>query len=121
MEKNEEEEVLQKMRPVFGSEEWVEAPGLKAQDRTKVNKEAKVVEQLMHNLGMLVSLISRLLYTGVHVVANRLGLMGKKKGNNFEKKKPTWQMKIEKSIMQWQNALTLELWRRGRGLCLEGK
>ena len=82
------------------------------------------MEQLMHNLvkdGMLVSLISRLLYTGVCVVANRLGLMGKNKGNNFEKKKPRRQTKIEKSIMRWQNDLTLELWRRGWELCLGGK
>ena len=28
---NEEKEVLQKMKTVFGSEEWVEVPGLKAQ------------------------------------------------------------------------------------------
>ena len=41
---------VQKMRVVFGSEEWVEVPGLKAQDRRKVNREMKVVEGLMHNL-----------------------------------------------------------------------
>ena len=41
MASNEEKEVLQKMRVVFGSEEWVEVPGLKAQDRRKVNRVVK--------------------------------------------------------------------------------
>ena len=34
----------------MSSEEWVEVPGLKAQDRRKVNREVTVVEGLMHNL-----------------------------------------------------------------------
>ena len=35
---SEEMEVLQKMREVFGSEEWAEVSGLQAQDRRKVSK-----------------------------------------------------------------------------------
>ena len=53
------------MRAVFGSEEWVEVPGLKAQDRRKVSREAKVVEGLMHSPlkdGILVSEILGLMY-----------------------------------------------------------
>ena len=45
----------------------------------------------MHNLvkdGMSVSEISRLLYTALFAVVDRLGLTGKKKGNKFKKKKP---------------------------------
>ena len=51
--------VLQKMRAVFVSEEWVEVPGLMAQDRRKVKK---VVEGLMYCLvkdGISVSEIHR--------------------------------------------------------------
>ena len=46
------------MRAVFGSEEWVHVPGLKAQNKRKANREVKLVQGLMHNLvkdGMLVS------------------------------------------------------------------
>ena len=49
----------------------------------------KVMEGLMHNLvkdGMLVSEINRILYTELNVVTDRLGLVGKKKGNKFQKK-----------------------------------
>ena len=45
-------------------------------------KEAKLVGGLLHNLvweGMSVSDVNRLLYTGSYVVANRMGLIGKKK------------------------------------------
>ena len=77
------------MRAVFGSEERVEVPGLKAQDRRKVNREVKVVDGLMLNLVKdRRPEINRLLYTGSYVVTESLGLMGKKKGNKFKKKKP---------------------------------
>ena len=46
-----EKEVLQRMAAVFSREEWVEVPGLKAQDGSKVNREVKD--------GMSVSQISR--------------------------------------------------------------
>ena len=46
---DEEKEEHLKMRAVFGIEEWVGVPGLKAQDRRKVNREVKIVQVLMHN------------------------------------------------------------------------
>lgn len=41
----EEKMILKKMREVFESEEWMQVPGLKAQDRRKVNREVKPVDQ----------------------------------------------------------------------------
>ena len=41
----EEKMILKKMREVFESEEWMQVPGLKAQDRRKVNREVKLVDQ----------------------------------------------------------------------------
>ena len=58
------------MRAVFGSEEWIEVSGLKAQGRRKVNREVNVVGGLMHSLvtdGMSVLKNNRLLYTGSYV------------------------------------------------------
>ena len=107
-----EKEVLQEMRAVFGSEELVELPGLKAQGRR--NGEVKVVKVLMHNLvkdGIPVSEINRLLYIGLYVVADRLGLMGKKKkGINFDKKKYRWQQALRSA--SWNGGRTWQGMRR---------
>lgn len=106
----EEKDVFEQMRMVFNNDEWLEIPGLKAQDRRKVNKEVMIVEGLMHNLvkdGMSVSAVNRLLYVGSFVVADRLGLMKKKKGKKYERmNKPRWQRRIEKSIVEWRKDLS---------------
>lgn len=60
----------------------------------------------MHNLvkeSTSVSEVNRLLYTVSYVVAERLGLIGKKK--QHEKKKPKWQRRIESSILNWRKNL----------------
>ena len=65
---NEEEKlVYEKMKMVFEQNELEEVPGLKTQDRRKVDREVMIVEGLMHNLvkdGISVSEINRLLYVG---------------------------------------------------------
>ena len=66
-----------------------------------------MVDDLLHNLvweGMTVSDINRLLYTGSFVVADRLGLIGKKKGK-MEKVKPWWLRRLERSIEEWRKDL----------------
>ena len=105
----EEKEMYFKMKEIFEGGDWHEIPGLKAQDRRKINKEVSVVEGLMHNLlekDMDVSEVNRLLYTGAYVVADRLGLMGKKKRKKYEKKKPRWQRRIESSITRWRKDIS---------------
>ena len=79
---NVEKSVFENMKRMFGDDEWLEVPNLKTQDRRKVNKEVKILDGLMHNLvkkGMSVTQINRLLYTGAYAVADRLGLIRKKK------------------------------------------
>ena len=44
--------MLQRMREVFGSEDVMDLPNLKAQDRRKVMAEVKMVDVLLHNLVM---------------------------------------------------------------------
>ena len=105
----EERSVYLVMKNVYDSDVWVEVPGLKAQDRRKINKEVKMVESLMHNFvrkGMSVSDVNRLLYMGAYVVAERLGVKGRKKGKKMERKKPRWQRRIEKSIKNWRKDLS---------------
>ena len=104
---NEENSVFENMKGVFGDDEWLEVPNLKTQDRRTVNKEVKIVDRLMHNLvkkGMSVTQINRLLYTGAYVVADRLGLIRKKKKKRKQNKKPRWQ-RIGKSIGEWRKDL----------------
>ena len=84
-------------------------PRLESTDRRNVNKEVKMVESLMHNFvrkGMSVSDVNRLLYMGAYVVAERLGMKGRKKGKKMERKKPRWQRRIEKSIKNWRKDLS---------------
>ena len=109
---------LGKLREVFESDEVVEIPNLKAQDRRKVAEEVKLVDGLLHNIvsdGMSVTEVNRLLYTGSYMVADRLGLIGRKKGKKKnEKGKPYWQRRIEKSIVEWRKDLgRVEEIRRG--------
>ena len=85
---NEKKSVFENMKRVFGDDEWLEVPNLKTQDRRKVNKEVKMVDGLMHNLvkkGMSVTQLNRQLYPGAYVVADRLGLIRKKKGKRKKK------------------------------------
>lgn len=70
---DEEKDVFDQMRKVYGRKEWEEVSGLKTKDRRKVNREMKIIDGLIHNLvkdGMSVSEINRLLYTGSYVVAD---------------------------------------------------
>ena len=105
---DEERVVFFRMKEVFESNEWLDVPSLKAQDRRKVNKEVHLVEGLMHNLvkpGMTVSEVNRLLYAGSFVVADRLGLIGRRRGKRGDRKKPRWQRRIERSIVEWRKDL----------------
>ena len=88
----EEKEVRERMTLVSASEECVEVPGWKAQDRGKVNRKVKALEGLMPNLvkdGMSES--------EIYWVVDRLGLMGKKKGHKLEKN-PRLQRRIENQM-----------------------
>lgn len=116
----EEKNVYLKMKEIFEGGDWEEIPGLKAQDRRKVNEEVSVVEGLMHNLlkeDMYVTEVNRLLYTGAYVVADRLGLLGKSKSKKPGKKKPRWQRRIERSITCWRKDVSrVEELRKGTSL-----
>ena len=51
------------------------------------------------------------------VVADRLGLMRKRKGKKSEKMKPRWQRRIESSIVEWRKDLSrVEELRKGKVL-----
>ena len=59
---NEEEKlVYEKMKMVFEQNELEEVPGLKTQDRRKVDREVMIVEGLMHNLGRIRCLYRKLI------------------------------------------------------------
>jgi len=51
-----------------------------------------------------VSSVNRLIYAGSYVVCERLGLMKPKK-EQLRSKKPWWQRRLEKSIVQWRKDL----------------
>ena len=78
-----ESDALKLLREVFKGDESVKIPILKAQDGREIGEEVKMVDRLMHNLvrdDMNVTEVNWLDYAGSYVVADRLGVIGKKKG-----------------------------------------
>jgi len=103
-----EKEVLTLLRKVQGEQTWKEVPNLRTVERKKVLKEVAMVDGVMHNVvwkGMNVTKVNRLLYAGGVVVAMRLGLMVGN-GKKGEQKKPWWQRRIEKNIVEWRKELS---------------
>ena len=102
--------VLDRLRQVYAETEKQTVPNLKAIDKRRVMKEVNLVDCLLHNLitvNMDVTQVNHLLYAGSFVVAEKLGLtakIGNKKKQ--EQKKPFWQRRIEKSIVQWRKDLS---------------
>ena len=103
----EEDTVLKRIREIFQTDDMVEIPSLKAKDRRRVMKEVNIVNGLLHNVYMEkvdVTSVNRLLYAGSYVVCERMGLM-KSKGKVLKSKKPWWQRRLEKRIVQWRKDL----------------
>lgn len=98
--------VLNRLSEVFASDDLVEIPNLKGRDRYEVLKEVNTVNGVIHNLKFdaNVTNVNKLLYASAFVVCERLGLM-KKKGKSLTSKKPWWQRRLEKSILQWRQDL----------------
>ena len=82
----EEKLVMEKLRAVFEGSDLVTIPNLKSQDGRMIIKEVRMVDGLLHNLisdEMNLTQVNRLLYAGSYVVAERLGLMKKRRRNNL--------------------------------------
>ena len=108
-----EMEVLKVMREVLADEKtadiatWDEVPSLRGVDRRRVKKEVDLVDGLMHNLvrvGMSASEVNTLLYVAGVVVARRLGFKVRSR-KRAEFRKPWWQRRIERSIVEWRKDL----------------
>jgi len=104
---DEEKKTLSRIREIFTGTEKAEIPSLKSRERRKVMKEVSLVNNMLHNVDVgevNVSTLNRLIYAGSYVVCERLGLMKPKK-NHLQSKKPWWQRRLEKSIVQWRKDL----------------
>ena len=67
--------VLKRIREVYMNEEIMQVASLKARERRMVNKEVRLVNGVIHNVGAKsVTEINKVLYAGSFVVAERLGL-----------------------------------------------
>ena len=98
----------------------MQIPSLKGHDRRSVMKEVKLIDGLIHNLvrdGIGVTEVNRFLYAGSYVVCTRLGLIRKQKGKSLKSKKPWWQRRLEKSIIDWRKDLgRIEELRKGNAM-----
>ena len=118
----EEEAILLRIREIFSGTETAEIPSLKGRDRREVLKEVCVINSLLHNVDVgevNVSSVNRLIYAGSYVVCERLGLMKQNK-KHIPSKKPWWQRRLEKSIVQWRKDLG-RLEEMSKGVKLKGK
>jgi hypothetical protein len=99
--------VLKRIREVYMNEEIVQVPSLKARERRMVNKEVRLVNGVIHNVGAKsVTEINKVLYAGSFVVAERLGLMKERNVLRNRKNEPWWKRRIEKSIVKWKADLS---------------
>ena len=105
--KEEERVVLERIRVIFNSREFVEILSLKGFDKGSVSREVGLVNRLLLNMtGSCVDVtsVNRLLYAGSYVVCERLGLLKKRK-ESLKSKKPWWQRRLENSIQEWRKDL----------------
>ena len=78
------------------SDEIVVVPSLKVRERRMVNKEVRLVNGVIHNVGAKsVTEINKVLYAGSFVVAERLGLMKARNKVKNKKNEPWWKRRIE--------------------------
>jgi hypothetical protein len=92
-------------------------PSLKNKDWNQVSAEVVLVNGLIHNLvSENITETNRLLYFSAFVVAERLGMIKKRKGGpKKEKKEPWWKRRLKKKLNDWRRdvAMVLEM-RRGK-------
>ena len=115
---NEEQRVvLKRLREVYAGSEIKHIPSLKNKERKLVNAELSLVNGLMHNVVTKddITEIQRLLYAGVYVTVERLGMMKDRKGGKRKADKdPWWKRRIEESIKKWRKDLGLvDAYKRG--------
>lgn len=115
---NEEQRaVLKRLREVYAGSEIKHIPSLKNKERKLVNAELSLVDGLMHNVVTKddITEIQRLLYAGVYVTVERLGMMKDRKGGKRKvDKDPWWKRRIEASIKKWRKDLGLvDAYKRG--------
>ena len=101
--------MLARLREVYAGDKFVEVPSLRSKDSKQVMKEVRLINSLMHNIiseNMGVDDVNRLLYAGSFVVAERLGLFRQEKKDTLKRKKPHWQRRIERNIVEWRKDLS---------------
>ena len=106
--KEEEVIILTKLREVFESKEVIDIPNLKTKDGREIGETVRIVDGLLHNFlaeCTTVTEVNRLIYAGSYMVADNLGMLGKNKKERGDAKKPWWQRRLEKSIVEWRQDL----------------
>ena len=88
--------LLGKVREVYLKEQFESIPTLKSVDKRKGRAKLEMLNRILHNFledKMDVTKVNRLLYAGVWVVTEELGIIGGKVGDGKrkDKKKPHWQ------------------------------
>ena len=114
---DEQRAVLKRLREVYAGTEVKHIPSLKNTEKKLVNAELSVVNGLMHNVVTKddITEIQRLLYAGVYVTVERLGMLKDRKGGKRKvDKAPWWKRRIEESIKKWRKDLGLvDAYKRG--------
>ena len=99
--KDEEAQVLARLREVYRSKRKENVPSLKSRDQKKVMEQICLINGLVENVALsckTISDVNYLLYACSFVVAERLGLTRKGKGVRKAKEDPWWKRRIEKNI-----------------------
>ena len=93
-------------------------PSLKLRDQKKVTQQIYLINGIVGNVARQcesISDVNHLLYACSFVVAERMGLTKKGKGERKTKEEPWWKRRIERNIEIWRKDLSrLEELKRGR-------
>ena len=106
------------MREVFKAKGVTDVPSLKLRDQTKVMEQIYLINGIVGNVARQcesISDVNHLLYACSFVVAEKMGLTKRRKGERKSKEEPWWKRRIEKNIGIWRKDLSqLEELKRGR-------
>ena len=115
---DEERLLLGRLREVFKAKRVSDVPSLKLRDQKKVMEQIYLVNGIVGNVARQcesISDVNQLLYACSFVVAERMGLTKRRKGERKSKEEPWWKRRIEKNIGIWRKDLSqLEELKRGR-------
>ena len=115
---DEEKALLGRLREVFRGKRAPNVPSLKLRDQKKVMEQIYLINGIVGNVSRQcesISDVNHLLYACSFVVAERMGLTKKGKGERKAKEEPWWKRRIERNIGIWRKDLSqLEELKRGR-------